>query len=74
LAEAVNQPHAHYQLLAKAIVSSALAGRDSDARRFLDRVHAERPDYGCDDFLRAFAYSQDEHVAMIREAFGSIGH
>lgn len=69
MALAVEEPNAHYHMLAMAAVCDVLAGRDQAARLHLARLRAVRPDYAVADFLQAFRFQRDAHATLIRSAF-----
>lgn len=48
-----SRPNAHAQILEIAAYTLALAGRNEEARTYLDRIRGQLPAYGIDDFLTA---------------------
>ena len=73
LALARRAPNAHYHVVAMAAVCAALAAREADARRNLTRLLEARPDYGEQEFLRAFQFRRPEHRQLIGDAFRRLG-
>jgi len=56
---ATARPNAHTHILAIAAECLALAGRRDDARGFVARIRANKPDYSVEGFLRAFRFAPD---------------
>ena len=63
----------HIHILALAAVAHISADRESSARKYLNRLHHIRPNYGVDDYLRAFPYQQEDDIAEVRRAFEMLG-
>ena len=62
----------HIHILALAAVAHISAARETSAREYLDRLHRIRPDYGTEDYLRAFPYQRQQDVAEVRRAFKAL--
>ncbi len=67
--QSTHRPNAHYQALAFAAVTHALDGRRDEARAFLERIHADRPGYGFEDFITVYRFQQERDIELIRKAF-----
>jgi TolB-like protein len=67
--QSTHRPNAHYQALAFAAVTHALDGRRDEARAFLERIHADRPGYGFDDFMTVYRFQRERDIELIRKAF-----
>ncbi|MEM8984239.1 MAG: hypothetical protein AAGC71_14495 [Pseudomonadota bacterium] len=72
LVQATQQPNLHYAVFAKAAVSCALAGRDDEARDFLNRVRTVKPNFDHQAFLDLFMYRRREDIAVINSAFAQL--
>jgi TolB-like protein len=70
--QSMQQPNAHYQALAFAAVTHALDGRRKTAREFLQRIRAERPDYGIDDFLSVYRFQRKQDIERLYKAFRDV--
>jgi TolB-like protein len=73
MALSVQQPNAHYHMVAMAAVCDALAGNKEAARRGRGRLLEARPGYGAREFLRAFQFQQPAHRKLIDNAFSRLG-
>jgi TolB-like protein/DNA-binding winged helix-turn-helix (wHTH) protein len=69
MALSVQQPNAHYHMVAMSAVCDALAGNTEAARHGRGRLLEARPGYGAKEFLRAFQFQQPEHRKLIESAF-----
>jgi len=69
----VQQPNAHYHMVAMAAVCDVLAGNKEAARRGLGRLLEARPGYSAKEFLRAFQLQQPVHRKLISTAFDRLG-
>ncbi|HMB59155.1 MAG TPA: winged helix-turn-helix domain-containing protein [Xanthomonadales bacterium] len=69
MALSVQQPNAHYHMVAMAVVCDVLAGNDKAAKSGRRRLLTARPGYGAVEFLRAFQFQQPDHRKLISEAF-----
>jgi len=58
--KAAGRPNAHAHILGIAAFLLALAGRHDEARAYLATIHKTRPQYGIDDFLRAFQFERGD--------------
>jgi len=65
----VQQPNAHYHMIAMAAVCDVLAGNKEAARRGRGRLLEASPGYGVREFLRAFQFQQPAHRKLIANAF-----
>ena len=73
MALSVQQPNAHYHMVAMAAVCDVLAGNREAARRGRGRLLQARPGYGAGEFLRAFQFQQPAHRKLIGNAFRRLG-
>lgn len=69
----VQQPNAHYHMVAMAAVCDVLAGNKDAARRGRARLLDARPGYGVNEFLRAFQFQQPVHRKLMDKAFRRLG-
>jgi len=61
--KAASRPNAHAHILAVAAFSLALDGRLDEGRAYVAAIRKTRPDYGLDDYLRAYQFApQDEKL------------
>lgn len=70
---AVQQPNAHYHLLAAAACTLSLAGLRDRARAYVARLQNLRPGYSAAAFLRAAPFRQEEHIAKVHDALTALG-
>jgi TolB-like protein/DNA-binding winged helix-turn-helix (wHTH) protein len=70
---AVQQPNAHYHILAIAAFCNAAAGRNEVSQAYLARLRAAHPGYGITDYLRAFPYREPGTVEQVRSTFLRLG-
>ena len=73
MALSVQQPNAHYHMVAMAAVCDVLAGNEEAARRGRARLHTARPGYGVREFLQAFQFQQPAHRKLLDNAFHRLG-
>ena len=67
-AQGAARPNAHVHIRAIAAYSLLLAGRRDEARAQAAAIRRLRPDYGVDDFLRAFQFDERGSAAFRRGA------
>ncbi len=73
MALSVQQPNAHYHMVAMAAVCDVLAGNKEAARRGCGRLLKARPGYGVREFLQAFQFQQPAHRKLLDNAFRRLG-
>jgi tetratricopeptide (TPR) repeat protein len=66
--KAAARPNAHTHITAIAAHFLALAGRLDEARTYIARVRATRPDYSMGDFMGAFRFDRDTQALFQRAA------
>jgi TolB-like protein len=66
---AVKESNAHFHILAIAAHVLAQAGKPEKSAEYLRRLHAIRPDYGADTYLRAFPLFRNEDVEVVQRLF-----
>jgi TolB-like protein len=66
---AVKESNAHFHILAIAAHVFAQAGRPADSAEYLRRLHAIRPGYDAETYLRAFPLFRSEDVEVARRVF-----
>ena len=69
---AARQPNTHYHVVAIAAVCNVLADRPEAAKAHYRRLLAAHPGYTSADYLTAFRHRPDEHIGLIRRAFGEL--
>jgi DNA-binding SARP family transcriptional activator len=69
MVKAVGRPNAHIHILSTAAICHALAGRREEASAFIAQVHKRDPNYGFDEFLGAFRFSEDAERLFRQGAF-----
>jgi DNA-binding SARP family transcriptional activator len=70
--KAAARPNAHANILAIAAYCLALAGRVEEGRGFMASIRKARPQYGIDDFLSTFRFTEDA-AALFRDSARRIG-
>lgn len=70
--KAVEHPDMHYQAHAMAVAIYALVGERDLARRALQKVWADNPDYDIKEFFSVYAFQDDDDVQRITQAFEEI--
>ena len=70
MTQAVEESNAHYHILAIAVIAFAAAQKTEQSTHYLERLHALRPGYNSQTYLRAFPLFRAQDIELARRVLG----